>query len=111
MGATIALSESNFDEKVFSTSYPVLVDFWADWCRPCAAVAPILEELALEYDGKLIIGKVNVDKYPRVAAGLGVRSIPTMVVFSGGEERERLVGSYSKLQIIKTIEAVLAQIN
>lgn len=111
MGTTIALDESSFNEKVFSTSYPVLVDFWADWCGPCKAVAPILEELASKYDGKLIIGKVNVDKYPRVAAGLGVRSIPTMVVFSRGEEKERLVGAYSRLQIIKTIESVLAQIN
>ncbi len=111
MGTTIVLDETSFSEKVFSTSYPVLVDFWADWCVPCKAVAPILEELASKYDGKLIIGKVNVDKYPRVAAGLGVRSIPTMVVFSGGEEKERLVGAYSKAQIMKTIESVLAQIN
>lgn len=111
MGTTIVLDETSFNEKVFSTSYPVLVDFWADWCVPCKAVAPILEELASKYDGKLIIGKVNVDKYPRVAAGLGVRSIPTMVVFSGGEEKERLVGAYSKVQIMKTIESVLAQIN
>ena len=105
------MDESSFNEKVFSTSYPVLVDFWADWCGPCKAVAPILEELASKYDGKLIIGKVNVDKHPRVAAGLGVRSIPTMVVFSRGEEKDRLVGAYSRLQIIKTIESVLAQIN
>ena len=111
MGTTIALNETSFSEKVFSTSYPVLVDFWADWCVPCKAVAPILEELASKYDGKLIIGKVNVDKYPRVAAGLGVRSIPTMVVFSGGEEKERLVGAYSKVQIMKTIESVLARTN
>ena len=111
MGTTIALNETSFNEKVFSTSYPVLVDFWADWCVPCKAVAPILEELASKYDGKLIIGKVNVDKYPRVAAGLGVRSIPTTVVFSGGEEKERLVGAYSKVQIMKTIESVLARTN
>ncbi len=111
MGTTIVLDETSFNEKVFSTSYPVLVDFWADWCVPCKAVAPILEELASKYDGKLIIGKVNVDKYPRVAAGLGVRSIPTMVVFSGGEEKERLVGAYSKVQIMKTIESVLARTN
>ncbi len=111
MGTTIVLDETSFSEKVFSNSYPVLVDFWADWCVPCKAVAPILEELASKYDGKLIIGKVNVDKYPRVAAGLGVRSIPTMVVFSGGEEKERLVGAYSKAQIMKTIESVLARTN
>ncbi len=111
MRTTIVLDETSFSEKVFSNSYPVLVDFWADWCVPCKAVAPILEELASKYDGKLIIGKVNVDKYPRVAAGLGIRSIPTMVVFSGGEEKERLVGAYSKAQIMKTIESVLAQIN
>jgi thioredoxin 1 len=111
MGTPIALDESSFNEKVFSTSDPVLVDFWAEWCRPCMAVAPILEELASKYDGKLTIGKVNVDRHPRVAAGLGVRSIPTMVVFSGGEEKERLVGAYSKGQIMRTIESVLAQTN
>ncbi len=111
MGIIIALDESSFNEKVFSAPHAVLVDFWADWCGPCKAIAPILEELASEYDGKLIIGKVNVDKHPRVAAGLGVRSIPTMVVFCRGEERERLVGSHSKTRIMKAIESVLAQTN
>lgn len=110
MGKTVALDETDFNEKVLAGSDPVLIDFWADWCRPCKAVAPVLEELASEYDGRLLVGKINVDEHPRMAAGLGIRSIPTMLVFSGGHERERLVGSCTKDQIVKKIESVLADI-
>lgn len=108
MSKTIELDEAGFDEKVLAAPKPVLIDFWADWCRPCRAVAAVIEELASEYDGRLLVGTINVDDHPRMAAGLGIRSIPTMLVFSGGREKERMVGSYSKSQIVKKIESVLA---
>lgn len=111
MSKTIALDETGFNEKVLAGSNPVLIDFWADWCGPCKAVAPMLEELASEYDGRLLVGKINVDDHPRMAAGLGIRSIPTILVFFGGHERERLVGSYTKSQIVKKIESVLTDMN
>jgi thioredoxin 1 len=107
MANTIILDDLSFDQKVSRASRPVLIDFWAEWCRPCRSIAPVLEELAQEYSGKVDVAKVNVDDFPRIAAGLGVRSIPTMVVFSRGVERERLVGSYSKSEIKKRIESVL----
>ena len=107
MAKTINLDDLSFDERVSKSSKPVVVDFWAEWCIPCKSIAPVLEELATEYGGKVIVAKVNVDDYPRIAAGLGVRSIPTMVVFSGGEERERLIGAHSKIEIKKKIDSVL----
>ncbi len=107
MASTVTLDYSSFEEEISGNSRPILVDFWAEWCVPCKSIAPILDELASEYSEKVIVAKVDVDKYPRIAAGLGIRSIPTMVVFSRGEERERLVGAHSKIEIKKKIDAVL----
>lgn len=107
MRNTIDLNDVSFGERVSGSREPVVVDFWADWCVPCKSTALVLEELAKEYSGKIIVAKVNVDDYPRIAAGLGVRSIPTMVLFSGGEEKERLVGAHSKTEIKKKIDSIL----
>ncbi len=107
MASTVVLDYSSFEDEIAGNSRPVLVDFWAEWCGPCKSIAPILEELASEYSEKVIVAKVDVDKYPRIAAGLGIRSIPTMVVFSGGEEKERLVGSVSKIEIKRRIDSIL----
>ena len=107
MTATVNLDYASFEEKISGSPKPILVDFWAEWCVPCKSIAPLLEELALEYSEKVIVAKVNVDEYPRIAAGLGVRSIPTMVVFSGGEEKDRMVGTHSKVEIKRKIDLIL----
>lgn len=95
---------ANFEAEVLKSQKPVLVDFWAEWCGPCKAVAPVIDQLAMEYSGKMIFGKVDVDRSPQIASLLGIRSIPTMIVFSNGEEKERLVGAYPKNLIQKKID-------
>jgi thioredoxin 1 len=91
---------AHFDEASFKTAIggatPVLVDFWAPWCGPCKAIAPVLEELAKDFAGKLVIGKVNVDDHGDLAGQFGVRAIPTMILFKGGQVAETLVGMQSK---------------
>lgn len=102
----IDVNEQSFESEVIRASFtqPVLVDFWAPWCGPCKAIAPTLEELANELDGKLQIAKVNIDDNDAVAAEYGVRAIPTMILFKGGKVAETLVGMMPK----PTIKAKLA---
>ena len=95
----ITLSDSNFDSEVSKSTLPVLVDFWAPWCGPCKAIAPILDELATELDGKLKIAKVNVDDNGDLAAQYGVRAIPTMLLFKGGQLAEQFVGMMDKTSL------------
>ena len=90
------LTTESFKAAINSSTTPVLVDFWAPWCGPCKAIAPILEELATELDGKLTIAKVNIDDNDAVAAEYGVRAIPTMILFKGGKVAETLVGMMPK---------------
>src|SRR2546430_12057805 len=103
---TINLDESNFDREINSDK-PILVDFWADWCGPCKLIAPILEELATEYGGKLRIGKLDVDDNPAVTGRFSVMSIPTLILFKDGDVATRLVGAKGKNQLRQEIEAFL----
>ncbi len=95
---------SNFQEEVLNSDKPVLVDFWAEWCGPCKMIGPLIEELATEYDGKAVIGKLNVDENPDVAGTYGIRSIPTLLVFKGGEIVDRIVGAVPKNSIAQKID-------
>ena len=107
-GKTIAVNDAEFEQQVVQAGSPVLVDFWAPWCGPCRMVAPVLEELAGEYDGRVTIAKVNTDENQQYAARLGVRGIPTMVLFHGGREVERWVGAMPKQALKERLEAALA---
>ena len=102
--ATVTITQSNFDSEVLKAKTPVLVDFWAQWCAPCRAVAPMLDELAEKYKGKFAVAKVNVDEVPDLAARFGVLNIPTLIFFKGGEEVDRVVGSQPKSQLDKKIQ-------
>ncbi len=95
-GKTIAITDAEFEQKVMKSDTPVLVDFWAPWCGPCRAVAPVLEELAGEYEGKVVIAKVNTDEHQRYASQFGVMAIPTMIMFKNGEMVDRIEGAGPK---------------
>ena len=94
--AALHLTENNFEQEVKNSSLPVLVDFWAAWCGPCKAISPIIEELSQELNGKLKVGKVNVDEAYELAGQYNVMSIPTLIVFKGGQVVEQMVGAVSK---------------
>ena len=96
----IKLSTENFEKEVLKSEKPVLVDFYADWCGPCNAMAPVIEELAKELEGKVKVGKINVDENPDIAVGYNVMSIPTLIVFKNGKEEKRLVGLRNKEELI-----------
>ena len=97
------LTDTTFDEQVNSSTEPILVDFWAEWCGPCKKVAPILDEIAGEQAGKLAIAKINIDENPEAARRYGVMSIPTMIVFKDGQEAKRLIGAKGKGQLLQEL--------
>ncbi|MBI2884734.1 MAG: thioredoxin [Candidatus Omnitrophica bacterium] len=107
-GAAVELTAGNFDQLVVKSSTPALVDLWAAWCGPCRMVAPLVEELAGTYQGRVTIGKLNVDEHPSVAAEYRVMNIPTLLLFKGGQEVDRIVGVQPKQELVRRIEQLLA---
>ncbi len=103
----LTVSEGNFAEIVERSSLPVLVDFWAEWCGPCRMLAPAIEQLAGELDGRARVAKLNVDENPGLASRFNVRSIPTMIIFKDGQEVDRLIGLLAKAQILQRLNAWL----
>lgn len=101
---TIAVSDNTFAQDVLNSNTPVLVDFWAAWCKPCLGLAPKLEEIAQEMGGKVIIAKVNIDENPEMPAKYGVRGIPTLILFKNGQEVEQIVGNQPKENIVAMLE-------
>lgn len=107
MAGLTEVTDATFDQEVLQASLPVLIDFWAPWCGPCKAIAPVVEELSREYDGKLKVVKMNVDDNPSTPARYGVRGIPNLIVFKGGEVKDQIVGAVPKAQLVKAITAVV----
>ena len=104
---TLEITDATFEEVVLKSDKPVLVDFWAAWCGPCRMVGPIIEELASEYEGKVVVGKVDVDAHQQYAAKYGVRNIPTVLLFKNGEVVEKQVGAAPKAAYAQKINAHL----
>jgi thioredoxin 1 len=107
MEIPIIITEGNFENVVKKSELPVLVDFWATWCNPCKMIAPLIEKIAGEYSGRLVVAKVDVDTNPDVASELGIRSIPTLIIFKKGEIAEQIIGVVSEAQLKKTIDKVI----
>ena len=107
MSNTIAFSDTNFSDEVLSSDKPVLVDFWAEWCGPCRKIGPVVEELASEYEGKAVIGKVNVDDNPEISVKYGIRSIPALLIFKNGEVVDQIIGAVPKAVLKKQLDAQL----
>lgn len=102
--AALHLNETNFEQEVLKSNVPVLVDFWAQWCGPCRAIAPIIEELSTELEGKMKVGKVDVDEAQDLAAEYEVSSIPTIMIFKNGKAVEQLLGAMPKTQLLTKIK-------
>ena len=108
MAHPIDVTDATFDEEVVKSDTPVLVDFWAEWCAPCHMIAPIVEELAEEFDGKVKFARLDVDTNPKVATGFGIRGIPTLLIFSGGQPVDQVVGVVPKATLKRRLEEAIA---
>ncbi len=107
MGKEVILTDTNFNEEVINAGTPVLVDFWAEWCGPCRMVGPVIEEIADEFEGRVKVAKLNVDDNQQTAAKYGIRSIPTLLLFKGGELVDQMVGVQPKANLVEIINKVL----
>lgn len=108
MSEPIVLTDDNFSAEVLNAGVPVLVDFWATWCGPCRVIAPIVQEVSSEYEGRAKVGKLDVDEARQTAAEFGIRSIPTLLIFKGGKVADQIIGAVPKRQITAKLEAALA---
>ena len=109
MSEPVAIDDSNFEQVVLNSKVPVLLDFWAAWCAPCRMVAPVVDELAQEYDGKVSFGKVDVDQNPKIASKYGIMSIPTLILFKDGKPITNMVGFKPKAQLKQSLDSTLEQ--
>ncbi|MBI5614383.1 thioredoxin [Candidatus Gottesmanbacteria bacterium] len=105
--ADIILTDANFDTEVLKSTKPVLVDFWAVWCGPCRVLGPIVEEVAKDIEGKAVIGKVNVDENPTVSQKYGIMSIPTIMIFKGGQVVKQFIGVQSKEVLVSELKKLM----
>jgi thioredoxin 1 len=103
----LTITDNNFEQEVLKSDQPVLIDFWAVWCGPCKIIAPVVEELASEYEGKVKIGKLDVDENQQVSIKYGVRSIPTLLIFKDGKVMETIIGAVPKAQIVQKLNSSL----
>lgn len=103
----VQISDDTFESEVLKSPVPVLIDFWAPWCGPCRAIAPIVDQLADEYAGKLKVAKMNVDDNPRTPANYGVRGIPNLILFKDGKVEQQIVGAVPKAHLVKAISTVV----
>jgi len=107
MGKVTEVGDNNFEAEVLKSTVPVLVDFWAPWCGPCKAIAPIVEEIAGEYEGKLKVTKLNVDDHPATASRYGIRGIPNLIILKRGAVKEQIIGAVAKSKLVSAIEKAL----
>jgi thioredoxin 1 len=107
MGKITEVGDNNFDAEVLSCDLPVLVDFWAPWCGPCKSIAPIVEEIAGQFEGKLKVAKLNVDDNPATASRYGIRGIPNLIILKAGAVKEQIVGAVPKAKLVSAIEKAL----
>lgn len=103
----LEITDSNFEELVLKSDKPVIIDFWAEWCGPCRMVGPIVEEVGLDYEGKAVVGKVDVDSNPGITAKYGIRNIPTLLFFKNGDVADKQVGAVPKSAIVAKLDALL----
>lgn len=107
MSATASVTDASFKEDVLESDVPVLVDFWAPWCGPCRMVAPVVDEISEQYEGKIKVVKLNTDENPNIASQYGIRSIPTLMIFKGGQRVDMVVGAVPKTTLANTLEKYL----